>query len=178
MPQQYLSSVSGFPAGLATGAFTILPQITSGTGAPVGDGSATVGTVYETSTPGTYLCLITYPTVDVTLPVLPWVHWSVSGAAIDDPFPIPMFLDNVNVSANNDKTGYGLKQNGLDLVLIEPTVNLPQAISLIGAATAGVSTINGNTITYAALNVAGTIRITATDINGVRNPVVLTLPPI
>ncbi len=89
-----------------------------------------------------------------------------------------MFLDNVNVSANNDKTGYGLKQNGLDLVLIEPTVNLPQAIAVIGASTAGTSTINGNTITYAALNVSGTNRITATAINGVRSNIVLTLPSI
>ncbi len=178
MPLQYLSTVSNFPAGLATGAFTILPQVTSGTGPPIGDISATVGTVYETSTPGTYLCLITYPTLDVALPILPWIHWSVSGAAIDDRTPIPMFLDNVNVTANNDKTGYGLKQNGLDLVLIEPSVNLPQAIAVIGASTAGTSTINGNTITYAALNVSGTNRITATAINGVRSNIVLTLPSI
>jgi hypothetical protein len=86
----YLSQVSGFATGLA-GSTTVTAQITSGGAAPATASGATVGTVFETSTPGTYICLVTYTAGNLPVGTAPVVHWSVNGALIDDPMPLPLF---------------------------------------------------------------------------------------
>jgi hypothetical protein len=86
----YLSQVSGFATGLA-GSTTVTAQTTSGSAAPATAGGASVGTVYEASTAGTYICLVTYTTGNLPLGTLPIVHWSVNGTAVDDPLPISAF---------------------------------------------------------------------------------------
>ncbi len=94
MALQFLSTVSRFPAGLA-GSTTVTPQITNGVGPPTNDGSAVVGSVSETNTPGTYTCLLTYPNADVALPYVPWAHWNVNGSLIDDYAPLALYPDTV-----------------------------------------------------------------------------------
>jgi hypothetical protein len=97
----YLSAVSNLPSGQASST-TVTAQTTSG-GAPATDSGATVGAVHETNTPGTYVCLVTYPAADLPTGTLPWVHWSVNGVMIDDPAPL---------SCN----GLSLGPNGLDAI--------------------------------------------------------------
>jgi hypothetical protein len=93
MAFSFLSKVSGLSTGYASTA-SVSPQYTTGAAAPVVDSNASLGTVYETSTPGTYICEVTYS--EVILPpgtsgVLPIVHWSVHGTAVDDFAPIALF---------------------------------------------------------------------------------------
>ena len=68
--------------------------------------------------------------------------------------------------------------NGLDAVMIETGVNLPQAIAIIGAESAGVTAVSGSTIAFAAMNNPGTNRITSQATGGVRSSVTLVLPSI
>jgi hypothetical protein len=89
MSTAYLSQVSGFPSGLA-GSCTVTPQITSG-GDPTTAAGATVGAIVEKSTtPGTYLCLVTYTAGNLPLGTIPQGHWSVNGVVVDDVTMIPM----------------------------------------------------------------------------------------
>lgn len=83
----YLSTVSGLPTGQASST-TVAPQSTGGSAAPAAASGATAGTAYETSTPGTYVCLVTYPAAALPPGSVPWVHWDVNGTLIDDPSPI------------------------------------------------------------------------------------------
>jgi hypothetical protein len=150
------SQVSGFPTGLA-GSTTVTAQITTGA-APTTASNATVGAVFETSTPGTYQCLVTYTAANLSVGTIPVVHWSVNGALLDDANPIPT-------------------QPFASLV-VESGVSFLQCISAIAAACSGVCSISGNTVAYAAIGNSQTPRISAQAANGTRSSVTLTLPSI
>lgn len=64
----------------------------------------------------------------------------------------------------------------LDTIKIENNVNLRQALSLIGAACAGSSVVNGNNITYYGINNSTTTRITSTSASGYRQSITIYLP--
>ncbi len=83
----------------------------------------------------------------------------------------------VTVGTNQDKTGYLLDSRGLDAVVVEPGVNIRQAISPILAATAGViSGASTGLITIKAGNNSATRILATTDNSGNRTSVILTLP--
>ena len=83
----------------------------------------------------------------------------------------------VTVGTNQDKTGYLLDSRGLDAVVVEPGVNIRQAISPILAATAGViSGASTGLITIKAGNNNATRILATTDNSGNRTSVILTLP--
>ncbi len=142
MSLQFLSSVSRFPTGLA-GSTTVTPQTTNGIGPPTNDAGATVGTVSETATPGTYTCLVTYPNADVGLPYSPWVHWNVNGSLIDDNAPLPLFADTV-FTTGPFKSG---QASQIDFYLVSSTDHVTPATgktvtaqrSISGAAFTGVT---------------------------------------
>ena len=66
-----------------------------------------MGSVVETSTPGTYVCPITYTIANLPLGTQPWVHWSVNGAPIDDPSPINL---NGPLDIITGDGGYNMRQ--------------------------------------------------------------------
>jgi hypothetical protein len=115
----YISSVAGFPTGQASNT-TVTAQSTSGS-APTTAAGATVGTVFETSTPGTYVCLITY--TSLASGAIPWVHWSVNGVTIDDSAPEPTFAPSFAPGP--------LPAGGLSNIVCETGFNLPQSVALI-----------------------------------------------
>ncbi|MFO0907049.1 MAG: hypothetical protein U0794_01565 [Isosphaeraceae bacterium] len=84
----------------------------------------------------------------------------------------------VTVGTNNDKSGYALAANGVDLIVVETGLNLRQANAIQTAALAGVlAGANTNTVTVAAAGLPATNRITAgVDPNGNRNSVTLNIP--
>jgi len=91
--------------------------------------------------------------------------------------PVVSVTQPVTVGANQDKSGYGLNANGVDLVMVETGVNLRQAVSPILAATAGViSGASTGQITIKAGNNTATRIVATTDNIGNRTTVVLTLP--
>jgi hypothetical protein len=68
----------------------------------------------------------------------------------------------VHVGQNDDKSGYLLDPDGLALVEVEPGLPLPQALSYIGAATAGISDGAGTgTVHYYAMAHPTVLRITS-----------------
>lgn len=67
-------------------------------------------------------------------------------------------------------------QHGLDAFNIENGVTLSQLFAVAGAAIAGSSTVNGNVITYYAVNNNATQRIVSTAISGARQSIIVTLP--
>ncbi len=78
------------------------------------------------------------------------------------------------------RTGYKLASDGLDSVVVETGVNARQALSLIGAATAGKgSGLETATATYYAMGLSGTATariVASTDANGNRTATTLSPP--
>lgn len=86
-------------------------------------------------------------------------------------------VNPVTVGANADKSGYALGASGLDAVLVEPGVNVRQALSPILAALAGVVSGAGTESIQIKGGNSATTRITAAvDALGNRTSVSLTLP--
>ncbi len=91
--------------------------------------------------------------------------------------PVASVTAPVIVGQNNDKAGYALASAGLDSVAVEPGVNARQALAPILAASAGVMSGAGTgTVSIKGGNAATTRILAATDSNGNRTAVVLTLP--
>ena len=91
--------------------------------------------------------------------------------------PVVSVTQPVTVGTNQDKSGYSLNANGVDLVMVETGVNLRQAVSPILAATAGViSGASTGQITIKGGNNTATRIVATTDNIGNRTTVVLTLP--
>jgi hypothetical protein len=78
---------------------------------------------------------------------------------------------------NVDKTGYKLASDGMDQVTIEAGINARQALSLIGAACAGVATgLDTTTVTFAAMGLPSVPRINSS-VNFLGNRLAITLTP-
>ncbi len=91
--------------------------------------------------------------------------------------PVASVTAPVTVGQINDKTGYSLAPTGLDAVQVEPGINARQALAPILAACAGVVSGAGTgTISIKGGNSATTRIMAATDAQGDRTAVVLTLP--
>lgn len=96
MSVQYIATVETDPAANAgqAGSLTVTP-LDNGSGNPTAVGGSSAGTPHETSTPGWYSCIITYPAT----PVIPWCHFSftATGVKMDDPSPQLVGVPAVNV---------------------------------------------------------------------------------
>jgi hypothetical protein len=84
---------------------------------------------------------------------------------------------NVTGTVGSVTAPVSIAVTGLDAIIIESGLNLPQALSVIAAACAGVSTVVGNAVTYAAAGNSA-VRISAQASGGVRTSVTLTPPSI
>lgn len=69
-----------------------------------------------------------------------------------------------------------LASGGVDTIMIENNLNLRQAIAIDTAVLAGSSVVNGNNITYYALNNNTITRVQSTAISGARQAIVVFLP--
>lgn len=83
----------------------------------------------------------------------------------------------VTVGTNSDKAGYSLGASGVDAIAVEAGINLRQALSPILAAAAGtLSGAGTGTVTVKGANTSTTRIVAATDGQGDRTSVTLSLP--
>jgi hypothetical protein len=115
-----------------------------------------------------------------SVPAVTGAVGSVTNSVVAASITAPVIAASVTapVVAASVTAPVSVAANGLDLVIIESGVNLPQAIAAIGAESCGVTSIIGNIIAFAAMNNPNTQRISSVAINGVRSSVTLSLPSI
>jgi hypothetical protein len=89
---------------------------------------------------------------------------------------INLFFDNSGNPVQSTVDNVVIGSGGLDKVMVEDGINMRQWASIVGAAIAGSSTVNGYDVIYYAINHNDTQRITAHAVSGSRQLIVL-FPP-
>lgn len=109
----YDSTIKGATTGQA-GTATVLGRTWDGTTEATPSTAATLGTIRELDTPGTYLCRVTYASTMLPTGTVPVVKWTISSAIFTDTAPVPLVPPQVTIG------GYGAGQDPASLVLVTP----------------------------------------------------------
>lgn len=109
----YDSTIKGATTGQA-GTATVLGRTWDGTTEATPSTAATLGTIRELDTPGTYLCRVTYSSTMLPVGTVPIVKWTISSAIFTDTAPVPLVPPQVTLG------GYGAGLDPASMLLVTP----------------------------------------------------------
>lgn len=144
--------------------------------------SVTGGYIQNVINPVSITGLISSTNLVTVTGILPGLTIGVTGANVWNASDLlqlryKLGIDGLAATPTNQYAGkLELSLSGVHNIMVEAGINMNQWMSIVGAAIAGSSTINGNTITYYSMNNNNISRINSTAISGARNAIVLFLP--